>query len=48
MREAHTETGLGLTKKVIAHYGAVPVPQEMGNQGGRKGQERRRERKQAH
>lgn len=26
--------GLGLTKKIIAHYGSIPVPQETGNGAG--------------
>lgn len=26
--------GLGLTKKIIAHYGSIPVPQETGNRAG--------------
>lgn len=39
--------GLGLTKKIIAHYGRRPSPREMGDQGGRKERERGGERKEA-
>lgn len=37
MRETHTEMGLGLTKKIIAHYGSSPSPTADGQPGREEG-----------